>query len=202
MNQRPGRQQLLGAGGGQLAAKHEHQHAAGAQPEQRDRDRQEREVVIHRHREDARQRQLGHQQCGGDGGNAEQRGAVCHVAWQSIGSFEAFDPNDYDPSVATVVLAALALGWLVLLVAAPVAPTSLATLLYAAGSFICHQRPERSFHIDAAQLPVCARCLGIYAGAAIGSAESAGSRARPRVPAADSAGARAAADADRRSCSR
>lgn len=72
--------------------------------------------------------------------------------------------------MATVVLAALALGWLVLLVAAPVAPTSLATLLYAAGSFICHQRPERSFHIDAAQLPVCARCLGIYAGAAIGSA--------------------------------
>jgi len=72
--------------------------------------------------------------------------------------------------MAPVVLAAVALGWLVLLVAAPVAPTSIATLLYAAGSFICHQRSERSFHIDAAQLPVCARCLGIYAGAAIGSA--------------------------------
>ena len=72
--------------------------------------------------------------------------------------------------MATVLLAALALGWLVLLVAAPVAPTSIAALLYAAGSVICHQRPERSFHIDAAQLPVCARCLGIYAGAAIGGA--------------------------------
>jgi uncharacterized membrane protein len=70
--------------------------------------------------------------------------------------------------VATLVLAALAIGWLMLLVAAPVAPTPLATLVYAAGSLICHQRPERSFHIDAAQLPVCARCLGVYAGAAAG----------------------------------
>jgi len=71
--------------------------------------------------------------------------------------------------MATVVLAALALGWLVLLVAAPVAPTSMATVLYAAGSLICHQRPERSFHVEAAQLPVCARCLGVYAGAAVGA---------------------------------
>jgi uncharacterized membrane protein len=87
--------------------------------------------------------------------------------------------------VATLVLAGLTLGWLVLLVAAPVAPTSIATLLYAAGSFICHQRPERSFHIEAAQLPVCARCLGIYAGAAIGSASrlvpGADPALRPRV---------------------
>lgn len=37
---------------------------------------------------------------------------------------------------------------------------------YAAGSFICHQRPERSFHLWGAQLPVCARCTGIYLGAA------------------------------------
>ena len=45
----------------------------------------------------------------------------------------------------------------------------LAAVLYAAGSLVCHQRPERSFHVDAAQLPVCARCLGVYAGAAFGS---------------------------------
>lgn len=69
----------------------------------------------------------------------------------------------------TVLLAALAIGWLVLLIAAPVAPTPITTALYAVGSFICHQRPERSFHIEAVQLPVCARCLGIYAGAAIGA---------------------------------
>ncbi len=54
-----------------------------------------------------------------------------------------------------------------------------ATVLYAAGAFICHQRPERSFHLDGAQLPVCARCLGIYAGAAAGSVVS---HARGLVP--------------------
>lgn len=68
-----------------------------------------------------------------------------------------------------VVFAVLAIGWLALLIVAPVAPTAVATWLYAIGSFICHQRSERSFHIEAAQLPVCARCLGIYAGAAIGT---------------------------------
>jgi uncharacterized membrane protein len=33
---------------------------------------------------------------------------------------------------------------------------------------ICHQRPERSFWIFGAQVAVCARCLGVYLGAAIG----------------------------------
>jgi uncharacterized membrane protein len=32
---------------------------------------------------------------------------------------------------------------------------------------ICHQRPERSFFVSGAQLPVCARCLGLYIGAAV-----------------------------------
>lgn len=39
--------------------------------------------------------------------------------------------------------------------------------VFTIGRFICHQRPERSFHLWAVPLPVCARCLGIYAGAAI-----------------------------------
>jgi uncharacterized membrane protein len=72
--------------------------------------------------------------------------------------------------VIPVVLAVLAIGWLALLIVAPIAPTAVATWLYAIGSFICHQRSERSFHIEAAQLPVCARCLGIYGGAAVGAA--------------------------------
>ena len=71
--------------------------------------------------------------------------------------------------MVAVVLALLSMAWLVLLIAAPAAPTALATIVYAIGSFICHQRPERSFHIEAAQLPVCARCLGVYAGAAVGT---------------------------------
>jgi uncharacterized membrane protein len=39
--------------------------------------------------------------------------------------------------------------------------------VYVVGSFVCHQRPERSFHLWAHQMPVCARCTGIYAGAAL-----------------------------------
>jgi uncharacterized membrane protein len=44
---------------------------------------------------------------------------------------------------------------------------ALALASYGIGSLICHQRPERSFHLWAAQLPVCARCTGVYVGAAV-----------------------------------
>ena len=40
---------------------------------------------------------------------------------------------------------------------------------YRAGALICHQLPGRSFHIAGVQLPVCARCAGLYAGAAAGA---------------------------------
>ena len=43
----------------------------------------------------------------------------------------------------------------------------LAFAVYATGSVICHQLPERSFHLWGAQMPVCARCAGIYLGAAL-----------------------------------
>ena len=43
----------------------------------------------------------------------------------------------------------------------------LAFAVYGFGGAICHQRDERSFHLFAEQLPVCARCTGLYAGAAI-----------------------------------
>jgi hypothetical protein len=40
-------------------------------------------------------------------------------------------------------------------------------MVYAVGSVVCHQLPARSFHLWGAQMPVCARCAGIYAGAAV-----------------------------------
>lgn len=67
------------------------------------------------------------------------------------------------------LVAALATLWVALLVAAPYLPVPLAGIVYACGSVICHQIADRSFHVDAAQLPVCARCVGIYAGAAAGA---------------------------------
>ena len=43
-----------------------------------------------------------------------------------------------------------------------------ATAVYLAGSFICHQRADRSFHPWGVKFPVCGRCAGLYAGAVLG----------------------------------
>jgi uncharacterized membrane protein len=68
--------------------------------------------------------------------------------------------------VIAPAVALASVAWLALLFVTPIAPASLATLMYAVGSVLCHQIPERSFHLAGFQFPVCARCLGIYAGAA------------------------------------
>jgi uncharacterized membrane protein len=44
----------------------------------------------------------------------------------------------------------------------------LAVFIFAIGSVVCHQRPDRSFFWEGHQLPVCARCTGLYAGAVVG----------------------------------
>jgi hypothetical protein len=72
-------------------------------------------------------------------------------------------------------------AWAVLLVAAPFLASrahasalgsALIVVVYGIGSLICHQLPERSFHLWAAQMPVCARCTGIYVGAAVAATAS------------------------------
>ena len=60
----------------------------------------------------------------------------------------------------------------------------LAVAVYGLGSVICHQRADRSFHLFAEQLPVCARCTGLYAGAALTAIAQLWGR-RLRRPAAD-----------------
>jgi uncharacterized membrane protein len=65
-------------------------------------------------------------------------------------------------------LVGLAWVWVVTLILAPQAPRVIAAGTYLAGSFICHQKPERSFYADRSQLPVCARCTGLYVGGAVG----------------------------------
>lgn len=80
-------------------------------------------------------------------------------------------------------IGALATSWLLLLATAPMLWTSVAALLYAGGSIICHQLPERSFHIGGVQLPVCARCFGLYAGGALGSVAAAVAFRAGSVPA-------------------
>jgi uncharacterized membrane protein len=66
-----------------------------------------------------------------------------------------------------VLLVLAAGGWVILLLAAPSLPATLAAGVYVIGAHICHQLPDRSFHIGTAQLPVCARCMGIYGGVAL-----------------------------------
>jgi len=71
---------------------------------------------------------------------------------------------------------AASLAWALLLTLVPFiasrpqtspAGTALIIAVYAIGSAVCHQRPERSYHLWTAQMPVCARCAGIYFGAAL-----------------------------------
>lgn len=56
-----------------------------------------------------------------------------------------------------------------------------ALAVYAVGHLVCHQLPARSFHLWAVSLPVCARCAGIYLGAAVGAVLLRDSRVRSRA---------------------
>jgi uncharacterized membrane protein len=46
---------------------------------------------------------------------------------------------------------------------------NISALLYSAFSHVCHQMSERSFFLYGHQMAVCARCLGLYAGFALGA---------------------------------
>ncbi len=71
--------------------------------------------------------------------------------------------------VLPAALTAAALLWLTLLLLAPFVPRE-ASLVYQFASGVCHQRPERSFSLAGTQLPVCARCFGLYLSGAIAAA--------------------------------
>ena len=73
------------------------------------------------------------------------------------------------------ILVALTIAWLGALVVAVFLASrpsltlplyALSAAVYQIGSLVCHQLPERSFYFRGAQMPVCARCTGIYIGAA------------------------------------
>jgi len=89
--------------------------------------------------------------------------------------------------VIALPLAALAAGR----PGAPPAAYGFAFAVYSIGRVVCHQLPVRSFHLLGMRLPVCARCTGIYLGAALAAvllrvphvetgATSAGRRVEPR----------------------
>ena len=64
-----------------------------------------------------------------------------------------------------------ALTILLAIITAPLASafgyTSFASSIYKTFSFVCHQIPERSFHLTGNKFAVCSRCTGLYSGFAI-----------------------------------
>ena len=83
--------------------------------------------------------------------------------------------------------AAVTLAWLALIVLAPAAlardaggraVTLVSAGAYLMGGVVCHQLPDRSFHPGGVQMPVCARCFGLYLGAGLGVLAAAGFRRR------------------------
>jgi uncharacterized membrane protein len=75
--------------------------------------------------------------------------------------------------LAALLLATLAVVWVGIVVVAPLALAHgygvLPAIVYQLAGVICHQRAERSFHLAGIQLPVCARCFGLYAAGAAGA---------------------------------
>lgn len=73
--------------------------------------------------------------------------------------------------LATIAVVA---AWLGLILAAPVAKLAglggVSSSLYSFFSYICHQLPARSFHIEGEAFGVCSRCFGVYFGLLLGAA--------------------------------
>jgi uncharacterized membrane protein len=91
---------------------------------------------------------------------------------------------------------AASVAWVILLPLAPFAASrphggsivfGFAYGVYAIGSLICHQLAARSFRLWSTPLPVCARCAGIYAGAAVTAVLGLAGHVRAKLAAAGSA---------------
>jgi uncharacterized membrane protein len=77
-------------------------------------------------------------------------------------------------TIHTAALPVAAWLWLAFLVAAPLTLSRgeipVATMaMYRSAALLCHQKTERSFAVAHAQMPVCARCFGLYAAGALGA---------------------------------
>lgn len=82
--------------------------------------------------------------------------------------------NNVRANVSIIVwsgLAFFAAAWVALILAAPLAQSAghaqFASAIYTTFSYVCHQIPERSFHLAGYKFGVCSRCTGLYAGFAL-----------------------------------
>jgi uncharacterized membrane protein len=62
--------------------------------------------------------------------------------------------------------------WVMLTILAPMAQsnglTGLSSPIYSFFHYLCHQKPDRSFHLAGEQFGVCSRCFGVYFGILLG----------------------------------
>ena len=73
--------------------------------------------------------------------------------------------------IVWAIAATITLALVALIIGAPLAQanghSAFALAIYKTFSFVCHQIPERSFHLLGYKFAVCSRCTGIYSGLAI-----------------------------------
>jgi uncharacterized membrane protein len=73
-----------------------------------------------------------------------------------------------------LVCCGIALFWSLLIVLPPIAKANgfaaISSPLYGFFSYICHQMPDRSFHVEGEPFGVCSRCFGVYFGILLGFA--------------------------------
>lgn len=78
------------------------------------------------------------------------------------------DPRTFAPRIVWGAVVAVALLIISLIISAPLTQSfgfsALAAGIYKTFSYLCHQIPERSFHLAGHQFAVCSRCTGLYAG--------------------------------------
>ena len=74
-------------------------------------------------------------------------------------------------TVTWAITATIALALVAMIVGAPLFQSTghpaFASTIYKIFSFVCHQIPERSFHLAGHQFAVCSRCTGLYSGFAV-----------------------------------
>lgn len=75
------------------------------------------------------------------------------------------------PTIVWMAVTTIALALMALIVGAPLLQSAghpeFAVRIYNGFSYLCHQIPERSFHLSGHQFAVCSRCTGLYAGFAL-----------------------------------
>ena len=91
----------------------------------------------------------------------------------------AFQSSNDQPEAEThpaatavwLLVTAISLTILAAIIGAPLSHsygyTTLAAAIYKTFSYVCHQIPERSFHLAGHKFGVCSRCTGLYSGFAL-----------------------------------